>query len=256
MNRFLSLASFSILALSLFSCEKEYIEPTLETTTQAEARTASCDQYFYFHKVYGKVNYGKAAGEVVLVGFQEGLSLEARQKVLSKYSQFQSIDGEVALDSGIITEVKLVPGATCFDAEKLISKLLKEKTVSFAYPVFEKKTADPEEPALGLTNEFMVSIEAGTLKHLEKLVAITNTKILFSFSDEVHVITSDKKSTGNVLALCSIFNLQGFVQAAEPNVIYKFPPLELEEIPVAAQSAKIFKKGNFKAVKHRLMQQK
>ncbi|GGK71256.1 hypothetical protein GCM10011405_19260 [Rufibacter glacialis] len=208
------------------SCEKEEVEPLLTGTTASDARAISCLNYSYFNKQSGMVDFGKARGEVVLVGFVEGLTMQEKQQLLGRFPHFQGIEGEVAMDSGVITVVRLSTGTNCSDVEKLLVKLVKEPSISFAHPFFEENPADPEAPMTGLSNEFMVSIEgSGTLQELEQFIAETNTKIVFSFSDEIHVLSADKNSAGSILDICTKFNQQAFVTSAEPNLVYSFPAL-------------------------------
>ncbi|WP_169788195.1 hypothetical protein [Rufibacter tibetensis] len=169
------------------------------------------------------VKFGRARGELILVGFAEGMSLQARQQVLGRFPQFQSVEGEIAVDSGIITVVRLAPGSECSDVEKLLTRLVKESSISFANPFFESNSTDPEAPITGLSNEILVFIEEGSLDKLEQLVAQTNTKIVASYSDEIHVLSVDKNSSGSILNITTLLNQQAFVLGAEPNLVYSFP---------------------------------
>jgi hypothetical protein len=90
------------------------------------------------------VNFGQPRGDMVLVGFLEGMSLESRTQVLSNYPEFQALAGEVGVDSGIITLAGLTEGLTCLDVENLLPQLLKEPSVLFAYPRFGEDTTEPE----------------------------------------------------------------------------------------------------------------
>ncbi|MBC3538164.1 hypothetical protein ACFSC6_00520 [Rufibacter sediminis] len=250
MNKLSSLLSLSFATFFLFSCEKEEIEPNINAEVVSESRGTYCNEYSYFNKVSGPVSFGSARGGVLLVGFQEGLSMEARHQILSRYSQFKSIDGEIFMDSGVITRVNLTPWSTCSDVERLMERLKREGAVSFAYPFFEPQTTDPTEAWVGSSNEFMVSIEGnGTYEQLEQLMARTNTKLVFSFSDDIHLLRADKFSTGNVLTICSIFNQQSFITVAEPNLVYHIPDgtTPVSEVPVG--TSKTRGKGMFKRFK-------
>ncbi len=185
---------------------------------------------------------------MVLVGFAEGMSQAAKQQLLNRYPQVHSIAGELAMDSGIITQVKLVKGSNCFDTEKLLTKLQREAVVSFAHPMFTQDEEDPNSQRFGLTNEFMVSIEgSGTPEQLQKFVEQTRTKIVFSFSDDIHVLSADKNSTGSLTDILTLFNQQDFVTVAEPNLTFTFPDAAAPAPTVNTLSSKFLKKGAFKA---------
>lgn len=246
MKHFLSLTCLCLASSFLFSCEKEEVEPTLQATSVYEVRTAGCINFSYYNKLSGTVNFGTAKADKILVRFTDGLSLEARRQVLSRYPQFHSIEGEIALDSGILTVVRLVPNADCGDAERFGLKLLREGTVSYVTPFFNRTSADPEEPFTGLSNEFMVSIEPGKMAQLEQLIAQTRTSIVFSFSEEVHVLSADKNSSASILEILTLFNQQDFVSSAEPNLVYSFPT---SEGSVNAQTSKKMNMAFWKAAK-------
>ncbi len=213
----------------LFSCEKEVVDPSEEAQALAlvsESREASCQDFSYFHKYDGRVSLGNAWGKLVLVGFAEGVPLQAKKWLLSLHPQVDSIEGETFLYSGVLTIVRLKPNSTCFDATKLMKRLEKHPSVLFANPTFSTPSEDPAVDAwLGVSNEFLVSIEgSGTLAQLEQLVQKTNTKIVFSLSDEIHILSADKKAAGSVLEVVSQFNEQSFITLAEPNLLFQFSP--------------------------------
>ncbi|MGV3539825.1 MAG: hypothetical protein ACO1OQ_08445 [Rufibacter sp.] len=174
----------------------------------------------------GDVTLGKAWGKLVLVGFAEGMTLETRKEFLQQFHRVDSVHGETYLDSGVLTLVQLKANSTCFEAEKLMKELQKLPQVLFANPTFLQRGQEPGTEAwLGVTNEFLVSTEgSGTLQDLEALVQQTKTKIVFSLSDEIHLLSADKNATGHVLELVSFFNRQPTVTMAEPNLIFQFSP--------------------------------
>ncbi|RNI22500.1 hypothetical protein EFB08_20595 [Rufibacter latericius] len=216
----------------------------------SDAKVIGCSNYSYLNKVSGVVDFGKPNGEMVLVGFADGMTLQAKQRLLNRYPQYQSIAGEIAMDSGVLTQVRLIKGSNGYDAERLISKLLKESSVHFAHPMFTQDQNDPASQRIGLTNEFMVSIEgSGTLSQLQKFAAQTKTSFVFSFSDEVHVMKADKNSSGSLLEILTLFNQQDFVTVAEPNLTFTFP--DQDSGSGNAVSSKFLKKGGFKAFEKR-----
>jgi hypothetical protein len=227
MTRFLSHCFLLIALPFLFSCEKEIVEPTDQSLAlSAASRTAACSEYSYFNKLEGNVTFGKAWGQLVLVGFLEGLPLEDRKRILKAFTEVDSLEGETYTDSGVITIIRLKAKSTCFEADKLMKALQKHPAVMYANPVFDPATYNPDGYEwVGVSSEFLVSIEgSGTLAQLEELVHKTNTKILFSFSDEIHILSADKNSSGSILEVVSFFNRESSVTAAEPNLVFQLAP--------------------------------
>jgi hypothetical protein len=252
MKHLFSLASFAFLSFFLLSCENDLIESAeLDNATATETLVNGCIQYKYYNKGYGTtIQYGNARGEKIIVGFAEGTTLSQQQRILGRYPQFKSISGEVTLDSGVLTIVDLYPGSTCSDVDKLLGKLLKEGAVQVAYPFFESSSTDPSEPWVGLSNEFMVSIEgSGTLQQLEKLVAKTRTRIVFSFSDDIHVLAADKNSAGHILDILTLFNQQSYITVAEPNLVVIMPFDVVEGQAAKIQSSQTLRNENYKVLK-------
>ncbi|WP_156180407.1 hypothetical protein [Rufibacter radiotolerans] len=84
MRRFLISTCIGLLLPFLLACEKEDVKPNDPTVTQTKpAATASCPNYRYLQKRGGVVNYGQPRGDLVLVGFLEGMSQGSRGQVLS-----------------------------------------------------------------------------------------------------------------------------------------------------------------------------
>ncbi|WP_181308879.1 hypothetical protein [Rufibacter sp. XAAS-G3-1] len=250
MKKFFSLTCLAFASMFLLSCEKEEVEPNLSETTFSDKRGAACKNYSYFNKASGTVQYGKARSEMLLVGFADGMSLKARRQVIGRFPQFKAIYSEITMDSGVITVISLYPGSTCSDVEKLMAKLLKEHTVSFAYPYFGEEPTNPDVMWVGLTNEFMVSIEgSGTYAQLKQLMAKTRTKLVFSFDENIHVLSADKNSIGNVLDVLTVFNKQPYITVAEPNVVFYFTSSGIEPQATGAKTAKALGVGSFKPLK-------
>lgn len=221
-----------VFILPLFSaCQIGGMEPSVTTLVLPyEARTASCTSYSYIAKDGTETSFGPARGGEILVGFKPDVTLEAQQRLLDQFPFFDRLDGEVMMDSGEITKVLLLPEATCFEAEKTLKALRKLEEVNFATPVFNPTPSQVGTYEwVGLSNEFLVSLEEGNLEELNQLVAQTNTSIVFSLTDEIHVLSADKNSTGDALELSNSFNQLPFVTSAEPNYIYYLTPTGVEE---------------------------
>jgi hypothetical protein len=210
-----------------------------------ESRTASCTNYVHEGKNGDNIRLGNAKGDIILVGFAADLSLENKESVLAKYPFYERMDGEVSMDSGLITKVVLKPEATCFEAEKIIKDLQKQTGVFFALPTF---LPSPEQQGtyawVGLSNEIIVSLEEGTpLDKFEAALAATGAQVVFSLTDEIHVVSVDKTSSGNALAVAKQFNALDFVATAEPNLIYTMAP-NLIESSGTVNSLMILKEKN------------
>jgi hypothetical protein len=248
MKNFFSLTFLSFAALFLFSCEKEVVEPTISEELYLDGRAANCSNFSYFNKQSGLVQFGQARSEMLLIGFQAGMSLKARQTVLGKFPQFSTIDGEIPMDSGVITRIQLHPGSSCADIEKLLQRLKKESSVSFAFPFFGEDATTPEVVWQGLTNEFMVSIEGrGTYAQLKQVMALTRTKLVMSFDENIHVLSADKNSIGNIFEVLTIFNVHPAIAVAEPNVVYYYPSSDQVNQTASEKTAIALGVGSFKA---------
>ncbi|GAA4296321.1 hypothetical protein [Nibribacter koreensis] len=219
MKRLLLFSYILIVFPFLVSCESELVAPAGATNSQTKESYGACSTYQYISKAGDVTSYGTAYNQIVLVGFREGVSLKEKQQIVRTSSVYKDIVGEVALDSGPITLVQLKPRSTCADVELLRTQLERYPEVLFANPAFA--TQDPEISWIGLPNEFLVSIEPGTQPQLEVLVASTQTSIVFSLSEELHLLSADKNSNGDALAMSNLFNQQAFVVSAEPNFIFQ-----------------------------------
>jgi hypothetical protein len=89
----------------------------------------------------------------------------------------------------------------------------------------------------------MVSIEGtGTMQQLQELMTATNTKLVFSFDENIHVLSTDKHSTRSVLDMVTFFNQHRIIAAAEPNWISFFHSDPFNRGAVTPQSAKQLKR--------------
>lgn len=186
---------------------------------QTKESYGACKTYQSISKAGDVTEYGAAYGQILLVGFRDGVSLREKQQIVRQSPLYKEIAGEMALDSGPITLVALKAKSNCAEVEALRAQLQRHPEVLFANPAFN--TQDPEIAWIGLPNEFLVSIEAGTQPELEALAATTNTRIVFSLSEELHLLSADKNSQGDALAMSNLFNQQSFVVSAEPNFIFQ-----------------------------------
>ncbi|QHL86103.1 hypothetical protein GU926_01025 [Nibribacter ruber] len=220
MKRLLIFSYIGLIVPFLISCDSELVAPAGAAQVQTQAAYGSCRTYQYISKGGEETNYGAAYGEVLLVGFREGMTLKEKEKLVRQSSLYKSIAGEVAMESGLITLVQLKPRSTCADVELLRDQLQRHPDVLFANPAFKAQPGQEGEVAwLGLSNEFLVFIEPGTQAQLEALVAQTNSTLVFSLSEELHLISVTKTSQGDALALSNLFNQQAFVVTAEPNFV-------------------------------------
>jgi predicted TIM-barrel fold metal-dependent hydrolase len=214
------LFSYILCALPfLVSCENELVTPAGATNSQTKEAYGACRTYQYITKTGEATSYGVAYKDILLVGFRESITAREKQQIVRQSPLYKEIVGEVALDSGPITVVQLKARSTCADVEYLRAQLQRHPDVLFANPAFNAQ--DSEIAWIGLPNEFLVSIETGTQAQLEALVASTNTRLVFSLSEELHLMSADKNSQGDALAMSNLFNQQAFVLSAEPNFIFQ-----------------------------------
>ncbi|MFC6999278.1 hypothetical protein [Rufibacter roseus] len=245
MKRILYLSYSALLVPLLSSCQIGGMDNSSVTAMVLpyESRIASCDSHSYTTKDAETIDLGTARGDVILVGFKPNLTLEERQQIIRLFPFTNEIDGEVTMDSGIITRVKLISDATCFEAWKTLKELEKHESVLFANPAFNPTPQDAGTYQwIGLTNEFIVALEEGTSQEqFNALLKETNAAVVFSLSDEMHVVSADKNSTGNALELTTLFNSKAFVAGAEPNFIYFLNPIDVETSTQRASFKKLKK---------------
>ncbi|AKQ45238.1 hypothetical protein TH63_05660 [Rufibacter radiotolerans] len=206
------------------SCEKEDIAPNnLSVNQLQQAReTGTCTAYFYATKDGSTVSYGVALGDVVLVSFVEGTPAKDIKKILSQYPEFIKVESEFSTETSLITVLRLTPNTTCFAAEQMIASLETKPEVKFALPAFDNGVDEQKNRRLlAMTDELLVGIEPTpeALAQLQAFVASTNSKIVFSYSEEFHLLSVDKTSSGNSFELTTLLNQQGYVTGADPSLV-------------------------------------
>jgi hypothetical protein len=77
---------------------------------------------------------------------------------------------------------------------------------------------------VGQTNELLVTLtNENHYNKLRLLARATNTKIVSDWGGGTYLLTTNKNSVGDVLAICSLFNRTHFIDIAEPNFLMQFP---------------------------------
>jgi hypothetical protein len=246
MKRLIYLTYLSLLVLILFSCQQEQILPQTAEAAQvnSEAKIGICKPYFYTTKT-GIMHLGNARGDYVLVGFNPALTLADQQKILSRYSVYDTTDGDFFMDSGLITVVKLKAGTSCTAVDNFLMLLQTRPAVQFALPVFNPL---PGQEGIfewvGLTNEFMVKLKApNAYQHMSQMAKLTNTQIVTNLDDVTYILSANKNSAGNALEMCTVFNRSPRIVGADPNFLYQLSPFEgMRKMPKRTPQKELRKK--------------
>ncbi|KAA9340187.1 hypothetical protein [Adhaeribacter soli] len=230
MKRLIYLTYLGLLFLILISCQKESVAPAPAPATEvnSEARmhpgNQGCPPHFFISKT-GPVFLTPTCQVLVTVGFADQVSSAEKQRILSQYSLVEQIESEYPLEDGsFATIVKLQNGNNCIDLEKFLWQLMQQnpRTIMYALPSF----GDAYMPSwLGLTQEFFVGLNSSNpAADIQRLTALTRTRIVYTFDDSFYILAADRNSRGNVLQMCTFFNALPKVAFAEPNYLVQAPP--------------------------------
>ncbi|WP_460892459.1 hypothetical protein [Rufibacter soli] len=224
MRKSLSIACLALCLPFLMSCEKEDIAPNDPSVNQLQLgrETGTCTTFAYTTKDGSTVTYGNALGDVVLVSFVAGTPAREIKKILSKYPEFIKVESEFATETKVFTVLRLTPNTSCYTAEQIINSLETQPEVVLAVPAFDNGADEQKNRRLlAMTDEILVGIEPTpeALAQLQTFVASTNSQIVFSYSDEFHLLSVDKASTGTIFELSSLLNQQAYVVGADPSLV-------------------------------------
>lgn len=235
MKKLLYLPILTLLLFALPACEKEELAPVKEEAAVASLpgdaiKKFRCPTYSYQNKSRNILNFGNPSTALILVGFEEWLSLADRQQILSQYNAYLSATREFYMLTGTITYVDLKPGTTCETVMAMMSSLENHNLVRFTAPVF----MGSDLSWYGLTNEVMVSIKGPTpLATMQQLCQETNTSIVQEVFPGSYLVNVDKNAIGNAFEISTLFNRSPKVLDALPDLIFQLPPMLKKDNTVA-----------------------
>ncbi|WP_299701782.1 hypothetical protein [uncultured Pontibacter sp.] len=186
-----------------------------------KAAGGSCINQTYYYKDEQK-DLGLVYTRKILVAFTDDLSIEQISEATQRHGFVQSLGQAVHSNSARLYPIQLVDGLNCQQAEAAIAQMAKDPAVSYAAPFFE--TGDGQ--LLGISNEFIVTVEAGRQPAndvLNRLANATGTELITALSEDTFVLRADKNSRGNALEMANFFHKQPLVKHAEPDFVVSLP---------------------------------
>jgi hypothetical protein len=186
-----------------------------------KAAGGSCMNQTYYYNDEQK-DLGLVYSRMILVAFAENLSVEQIREATQRHGFVQSLGQAVHSNSARLYPVQLVEGLNCQQAEAAIAEMAKDHAVTYAAPFFE--TGDGQ--LLGISNEFIVTVESGrqpATEVLKRLANATGTELVTALSDDTFVLRADKNSRGNALEMANFFHEQPLVKHAEPDFVVSLP---------------------------------
>lgn len=225
MKRLIYITYLGLLALFLIACDKENVAP--EAATQNASLSdlrfgGSCSTYSYQTK-NGTVHFGNTRGDYAIVGFKPNVTPAQQQTILSRFSFFDTTDGDAFFESGVATVVKFLPGTNCQQVDLFSKQLEQHPGVDYVLPVFNGTGVFSQYDWISPSPELTV-----TLKHpqhyrfLEQFARSTKTQIVTGLDDVTFIVAANKKSTGTILELASQLNASPKFINAEPNFYGQF----------------------------------
>ena len=158
---------------------------------------------------------GSVYTKQVLVAFASGLSAEQEQAILSQYGFVKEAAAEqVAMSSGQMHRVVLGDGLNPGQVEVALQELAGDPQITYAAPFFLNG-----DKLLGLTNEALVTVEAGGKELLQELAKQFNAEVLPSNSSNLYIVKLDKNSQGDALAFVNYLQGKKGIVQAEPDFV-------------------------------------
>ena len=227
MKNFVLNLSVVFALLTMVSCQKEIVKPNeLDGQTQTldgRKPSTTCTDYFYYYNdmpsALGQVNLNQ-----IIIGFEDGLSLQEKQNFIANYTFLDSIIYNSTSGSADVTTVTLKPGLTCLDVENNLKLLAQQAGVRYANPTF--KPAGSVYEYLGVTNQFLVTLKStASYTDLQQLATKTKTQIVGQLYGQTYILSAVKTSNGNALEMANYFHTNSKVEYAEPDFLMVMPQL-------------------------------
>lgn len=195
-------------------------DPGLLNPIKAAGGTACMNQTYYYNDE--RKDLGLVYSRMILVAFAEGLSIEQIADATQRHGFVQSLGQAVHSNSARLYPIRLVEGLNCQEAGAAIAEMAKDPAITYAAPFFE--TGDGQ--LLGISNEFIVTVEAGrqpATEVLKRLANATGTELITALGEDTFVLRADKNSRGNALEMANFFHEQPLVKHAEPDFVVSLP---------------------------------
>ncbi|WP_266204678.1 hypothetical protein [Pontibacter kalidii] len=218
--------TFLMVVLGLSSCRNDGATPIRNvkagpTLLRVQAGNGSCDNYTYFYGNEQK-NLGSVFTKQVLVVFASGLSAGEEAAAVAAYGFVKGNNGQVSSNSAMLHNIELVDGLNCRQVEKAMELLAEDPAIAYVAPYFLNG-----DGLLGISNEAIVTIEAGAEDALTAMAAEYGAEVLMPLSGQTYLVRVDKNATGNALELANFLKGKTGITHAEPDFIVS------ADVPVA-----------------------
>ncbi|PTX21238.1 hypothetical protein C8N40_102212 [Pontibacter mucosus] len=222
----LPILAFLTVIMVLASCRHDGASPIRNikagpTLLRAQAGNGSCDNYTYFYNNEER-NLGNVFTKQVLVAFASGMSAEQEAEVVAAYGFVKGQRGQIGSNSALLHNLELVDGLNCRQVEKAMEFLAQDPAVAYVAPYFMNG-----DGLLGISNEAIVTIEAGAEDALTALAAEYGAEVLMPLSGHTYLVRVDKHASGNALELANFLKGKAGITHAEPDFIVS------ADVPVA-----------------------
>ncbi len=176
-----------------------------------------CIAHTYYYNDAEK-SLGTVYNGMILLSFSQELSHEEATTAAGQYAFIQELGQPIHTNSARLYPAKLAAGLSCQQVEGAISEVSKDPAVAYAAPYFESAGGQ----LLGVSNEFIVSVESGRQpaeQVIRRLTAATRTELVTELNADTFVLRADKNSRGNALEMANFFHKQPLIKHAEPDFV-------------------------------------
>ncbi|MDO6391606.1 hypothetical protein Q4E40_15825 [Pontibacter sp. BT731] len=191
-------------------------DPGLLNPVQA-AGGVPCTAHTYYYNGAEK-SLGTVYSGMVLLSFSGELNNEQAIAAAGRHGFIEALGQPVQTNSARLYPAKLAPGLSCRQVEVALSELVQDPAVDYAAPYFEAAGGQ----LLGVSNEFIVVVEAGKLpaaQVLKRLSGATGTEVVSALSEDTFVLRANKNSQGNALEMANFFYKHPLIKHAEPDFV-------------------------------------
>lgn len=149
------------------------------------------------------------------MSFASGLSAEQEQATLAQYGFVKEAAAvQVAMASGQLHRVALADGLNAGQVEVALQELAGDPQITYAAPFFLN-----DDKLLGLTNEALVTVEAGGKEYLQELAKQFDAEVLPSSGNNTYIVKLDENSQGDALAFVNYLQGKKGIVQAEPDFV-------------------------------------
>ncbi len=223
-NKHIHIIIFIISMAAMLSCRQEDGSPVrnvrFDPNLLSQAMDGTpCTSYSYLYNDQ-ESNLGTVFTKQLVIAFAAGSTLEDRKKATEKYGFVKGIGNYTTTNSAELYSLELTDGLNCKQAELALSIIQKNPLVDYVAPYFIK-----DNNLLGVSNEAIVTVNKGGKVSFDKLVSDYGANVVSALGDDVYIVSVDKNSKGNALALANYLVEQESITNAEPDFLVSLAPV-------------------------------